>query len=129
MGTKYYWLSDEGRCEHCGRSDSEELHIGKSSGGWCFALHVIPELGINDLPDWLERWHRKGSRIRDEYGREVTPAEMWAVVMCRSRKGDVQSPEWYAQNHARPGPFGLARSTHNAKPGDGPYDLCSGEFS
>lgn len=38
MGTNYY-LHSQDPCEHCGRS-YPELHIGKSSAGWVFALHV-----------------------------------------------------------------------------------------
>lgn len=129
MGTNYYWNENKAACPTCGHSDSQEIHIGKSSAGWCFSLHVDPELGINDLPDWIERWHREGSSIRDEYGQTVTPAEMWAVVMCR--RGDVRRPQtgaWYLENNASRGPFGLARHGHKSTPGEGPYDLCSGEF-
>jgi hypothetical protein len=129
MGTNYYWREKKAPCPTCGHNSSEELHIGKSSGGWCFSLHVDPELGINDLPDWIERWHRTDSCIRDEYGRDVTPAEMWAVVMCRWNNRGAQEPEWYARNGGHLGPFGLARHIHHATPGDGPYDLCRGEFS
>lgn len=52
MGTNYY-LHTKPDCECCGRG-FEPLHIGKSSGGWCFSLHVMPEDNINTLDDWGE---------------------------------------------------------------------------
>lgn len=130
MGTNYYWQAGEDRCRECGRSDNEEIHIGKSSAGWCFMLHVDPAKEIEGLADWLERWFRDGSRIRDDYGTDITATEMWAIVMCRRRAiSEKMDGAWYARNHAKPGPLGLARSTYNATPGDGPYDLVTGEFS
>lgn len=66
MGTNYY-LQEKPPCDKCGR-EFERLHIGQSSAGWCFALHVIPELGINNLADWKKRWEEHPSVIRDEYG-------------------------------------------------------------
>lgn len=135
MGTNYYWTPAEKLCPTCGRGDAEEIHVGKSSAGWCFSLHVDPELGIRDLPDWIQRWHRKGSRIRDEYGKEISADEMWRVVMCRNGlwentvSDQTQDPTWYAKNGAKRGPFGLARHMHHAEPGDGPYDRCTGDFS
>lgn len=53
MGTNYY-AEYQPPCPTCGRQDPP-LHIGKSSAGWCFSLHVIPELGLNDWPEW-EAW-------------------------------------------------------------------------
>jgi hypothetical protein len=71
MGTNFYLRIDP--CERCGRSDVQ-LHIGKSSSGWCFALHVIPEEGINCLEDWEQKWAK--GKIFDEYGREISINDM-----------------------------------------------------
>lgn len=65
MGTNYY-LEPKPPCQCCGRP-FEQLHIGKSSAGWCFALHVIPERGIKDLDDWVRIWSQPEARIVDEY--------------------------------------------------------------
>ncbi len=54
MGTNYY-LHEKPDCECCGRP-FEALHIGKSSSGWCFSLHVMPEDMINTLDDWRSKW-------------------------------------------------------------------------
>ena len=65
MGTNYYSVKRD--IEHLVMMDfydlhercydldgNDVLHIGKSSSGWCFSLHVIPEQGINSLQDWVK---------------------------------------------------------------------------
>jgi hypothetical protein len=56
MGTNYYSVRrgveelDSDAFWALRDEDSDDcLHIGKSSLGWCFSLHVIPERGINTL--------------------------------------------------------------------------------
>ena len=49
MGTNYYLSSKP--CSCCGRKDSQR-HIGKSSAGWVFALHVYPDQAKGELA-WL----------------------------------------------------------------------------
>lgn len=68
MGTNYYWIKEDTTCPHCGRRDHDEvrIHIGKSSCGWCFSLHVDPSIGIRSLDDWIERFDT--GFIEDEYG-------------------------------------------------------------
>lgn len=111
MGTNFY-LESKPACETCGRP-FEDRHIGKSSMGWCFSLHVYPEDGINDLPDW-EKLFSTG-RIYDEYGATLTPTEMLARITERSH------------------PRGLARhpvdGTHTISKGAGTWDCCVGDFS
>ena len=112
MGTNFY-LNTE-CCEKCGRA-AEQLHIGKSSAGWCFALHVIPDEGINDLADWEARWSQPGMQIVDEYGETISPDEMKARICERQWDG------------------GLSRHSidghHCIGHGAGTYDLLPGEFS
>jgi hypothetical protein len=127
MGTNYYVSAQP--CAHCGRGP-DRLHIGKSSGGWCFSLHVIPELDINSLDDWRREWNKPGIRIFDEYGTDVSMQEMEKIILKRSWEGSQLGPEWYRINCAEPGPNGLARHSHKycVAHGDGTYDLISGEF-
>jgi hypothetical protein len=123
MGTNFY-LKKLSVCPHCGNELSspesepaEGLHIGKSSAGWCFSLHVYPdgkgEHQIKDLPDWIPLFEKYG--VIDEYGRERTVTEMVDVITKRSH------------------PKGLNR--HVAEqgrclgPGEGTWDLLIGEFS
>jgi hypothetical protein len=115
------------------------LHIGKASAGWCFALHVHPEHGINTLADWQEIWRRPNVTITDEYGHAVEPGMMLDEVIARSWSGHrVKLPyrdeaAWFRVNQAAPGPNGLARAVHNAAlppdPARDTYDLVTGDFS
>jgi len=63
MGMNYY-VEEKPACECCG-CKYEQIHIGKSSAGWCFSLHVIPEMGLNNLEDWVN--FLKDKAIVDEY--------------------------------------------------------------
>ena len=132
MGTNYYW-HEKDDCSECGRP-FEPRHIGKSSAGWCFSLHVYPDEDIQDLPDWEDLWKREGSVIRDEYGKPLTADEMRLIILARTwSRHDRLSADWYAENHAEAGPAGLARHQvdgwHCIKQGNGTYDLCIGDFS
>ncbi len=130
MGTNYYWLREtKPACEHCGRpAEVETIHIGKSSAGWCFSLHVTDE--IRSLIDWESRW-TSGGRIEDEYGRPLSPSQMRDVITLRSF-GSRGCRFDYVANHAQPGPLGLVRhriGEHCAGHGEGTWDLITGEFS
>ena len=137
MGTNYDWKA--GICPTCGHA-KEERHIGKYSGGWCFALHVYPEEEIYTLASWIKKWAEDPSGvIRNEYEEVISTDEMIDIITERPwpERNDVAlSPEWFRVNHAEPGPNGLAR--HVIEPGrangcighgEGPWDLLIGEFS
>ena len=106
MGTNYYW-HEKPPCSSCGRK-YEPLHIGKSSAGWCFALHIIPEEDINDLPDWQKLWDTPGSLIFNEYGDILSPAAMTGVITIRKCS---------------------LRHSYCTKHGSGTWDCIEGEFS
>lgn len=112
MGTNYY-LHRKQDCECCGRP-FEPLHIGKSSGGWRFALHVMPEDGINTLDDWRVLWSAPGAFIRDEYGEKVSIADMERLITER---------EW------RGGPVKRHDDQYCVGHGEGTWDYITGEFS
>lgn len=109
MGTNYYWHSRI--CDCCGRSDV--AHIGKSSYGWMFALHVIPEEDVNDVNDWVRRFHEEASVIRNEYDEEISIEEMLRIILERNST-------W--RRHTVDGRHCLYR-------GAGTWDAISGEFS
>ena len=128
MGTNYYWAQTP--CKECGRFD--ERHIGKSSVGWVFALNIYPELGINDLPDWEERFAR--GVIRNEYGDRISPDEMRDTIMRRGNPSAVpRSASFHRDNYSMEGPHGLLRCDpercSGVKPGAGTWDLHEGDFS
>ena len=97
------------------------LHIGKSSFGWCFSVHVIPERGINSLQDWEVLIRKPGAVILDEYDRPVTADEMMAVITERAAHGQYGSDQGPLNRHEI-GPYCLSW-------GPGPWDHCVGEFS
>jgi len=132
MGTNYYWYPKR-PCECCERP-FEPVHIGKSSGGWCFSLHIILEDGIHDLETWAEKFMIPGSYILNEYKTEISVPEMMDIITQRSwtRKACWTTTE-YEQNHAEPGPNGLVRhkvdGRHCVNHGQGTWDCIVGEFS
>jgi len=121
MGTNYY-LHDKPPCACCKR-EYEPRHIGKSSAGWCFALHVIPEDDINTIDDWRSLWSKSGCYIADEYGAKIEVDEMEKIITDRERlKGSKLTDDWLSANWAVRGPNGLAR--HKV---DGVYCLGHGD--
>lgn len=147
MGTNYYWRSNP--CPTC-KHIAEELHIGKSSAGWCFALQVFPD--ELDKPQNLEDWKRlfKSSEgdIFDEYGREIGSVEMldnitnraWEKSIEESLKEDPMNlyrgaslQQFLDQNQAELGPNNLLRARingyHCIGHGEGTWDLIAGDFS
>lgn len=130
-------------CECCGRPfERTTRHIGKSSVGWCFLLHVYPNEGIRYLQDWLPLLSQPGYVIEDEYGTVVEPDEILAVIERRgqSRPERTMPPpgypsltSFYRANYAQPGPRGFLRAQllegHCIGHGDGAWDYIIGEFS
>lgn len=105
MGTNYYFESDKLPFENT------KMHIGKSSGGWCFFLRVYPNLGINDLKDWEHIFNLNIGKISDEYDRDISPEEMAKEIKERFwNNPPKQDPKFYHRNFAVPGPKGLTRS-------------------
>jgi hypothetical protein len=139
MGTNYYFYDKPVR-ECCGR-DFESRHIGKSSAGWCFSLHLIPEDGINSLDDWRKLWSTPGSVIKNEYGEEVSVGDIEKTICQRSWNSTREYPngryksekEFLRENSATEGPSGLVRHAidgrHCVGHGEGTWDYIIGDFS
>lgn len=137
MGTNYYLHRNT--CPTCGHSD-EPIHIGKSSGGWCFSLHVIPEDGINTLNDWYKEISKDGI-VKNEYDEIVTIDELRDIVQNRGRDEKWESKpagysswqKFHSENYSEQGPNGLLRhkidGSHCIGHGEGTWDFIIGEFS
>lgn len=132
MGTNYYLHYDV--CPHCNRPSKVE-HIGKSSCGWCFSLHVIKDEGDEDilsLDDWRKEWNKPGNIIFDEYNRMISPAEMEKIITIRKARDEIDE-KFMEENQAVPGPNNMARSMidglHCIGHGEGTWDLIRGNFS
>lgn len=135
MGTNYYYVP-KAPCGTCQR-EFERRHIGKSSAGWVFALHVYPDESIHDLDQWLGLFNEPNSAIYDEYNQRLTPVQMLNVIMNRYRLGDKEhrTIEFMRENYAIEGPNGLLRANPAVRgddvigPGLGNWDRRVGEFS
>jgi len=134
MGTHYYAIVKESPVCDKVKSDcpkiEKRLHIGKSSGGWCFALRVYPERGLVSLASWKNFFKRH--KLFDEYGRLVHADEMVNIITDRSFDGQWADKD-LAENHAERGPNNLARSRVDGYRcvgnGLGTWDYFLGEFS
>jgi len=147
MGTNFYWKQEEKPpCECCQRPFIQEtIHIGKSSLGWCFSLHVTDE--IKSLDDWKKVWETKPGFIEDEYGDRISVEEMLDRITNREGKNEFNKPlkdpfnhyfswdHFHQRNYSQPGPKGLLRHKVNDPPnhcvghGEGTWDLITGYFS
>lgn len=137
MGTNYYWIKPASPpCRTCGRYDvAEERHIGKSSAGWCFTMHIYPEEGIKNFDDWKTLFQKEGTIIKDEYGRIVSLKDMYATIRNRHWGGrtDDLTEHYLSMNSAVRGPKGLLRHKieegHCIGHGKGTWDYIIGDFS
>ncbi len=135
MGTNYYLHKNP--CPHCGRSQ-ENVHIGKSSFGWCFSLHVEPAQDNfpHNLKDWQKLWDDPANKIFNEYGAEISSKEMMDIITNRMRfdKSNLRSFEvekMLNKGTCVVGPRNLLRHTDKCCVGHGgrkTYDLLTGEF-
>ena len=139
MGMNYYLKVNP--CRHCGHA-ATKLHIGKSSYGWTFALHVIPEYGLNDLPDWEEYWSLPNQQIEDEDGSPIAAADMRKIITERHGEswdtygwwaGYSDEADFHRLNYSERGPNNLLRRRlhegYCIGHGEGTWDLIAGEFS
>ena len=127
MGTNFYLKvkSPPGPCHACGHVPpvEERLHIGKSSAGWCFSLHVYPEDEYTpdeererpqSLEEWRVRFEAPKFMIEDEYDNPITAKEMMSIITERAQ-GLRHHP---ISDRACLGPG----------PDDATYDLITGYF-
>jgi len=132
MGTNYYAHDVSNTCPTCHHNPAKPLHIGKSSGGWVFALHTIPEDNLTSLDDWVSYLRSDSITIKDEYGDHVALDALLEVIMNRGRpEPQHMTPEWLRQNHAEIGPNNLARhpiGDHCAGHGTGTWSMTPGYF-
>lgn len=90
MGRNFYIREYE--CGKCGRY--EEVHLGKSSGGWEFAFQYNGGRyykNIEELREWL-----KDKQILDESGCEIPYKEFWSLV--ESKKGGLSHTKEYPKD-------------------------------
>lgn len=88
-----------------------QLHIGKSSYCWTFALHVYPRSDTrpHDLASWRVLFDDPQCIIVDEYNRQISRREMLNIILDRD----------YGHRQIVDGCSCIGW-------GDGSYDLCIG---
>jgi hypothetical protein len=134
MGMNYYHFdpSDMVTCCECGQQVPKKRHIGKSSGGWCFSLHVGDDCPMT-INEWQALLMKPSTYIQNEEREVVTVKEMLETITKRAWRRDRPMPyEDMRKNHAVPGPNGLLRhqvGEHCIAHGDGTYDYIRGSFS
>ena len=125
MSTNYYLHKPSNtKCNHCGHDPESEnniIHIGKSSYGWCFALHVNSALGINTLEDWKLKWAEEGMKIKNEYGDDVPAVDMLDIITTR-RAGNWSPKNLDPTRHKVDGVYCIGNGSDS-------FDLMIGEFS
>ncbi len=120
MGTNYYLIYNECKC--CNRYD--EIHLGKSSGGWKFTFQTIECLSLKkidhahaiadsdeeitiktwkDLNDFLYKYvvEFKTARIRDEYRDDCSYQDFVTLVLTKFAMESNKSHYWELKNDIR----------------------------
>lgn len=141
MGTNYYYQPQNKTCHHCGHDPSQRIHIGKSSVGWYFSLHVYDEgYGPKNLDDWKSLWE-SGGLIQDEYGEQINSQTMTKIITERSCNIKEIAPFGYSswesfhrQNTSEMGINGLLRhdmrlDTACLGHGESTYSMFNRDFS
>jgi len=126
MGTNFYMMTDS--CECCGHYDI--IHIGKSSAGWCFALKVYPDKGVNSLNDWKGYIYKIRPEIRNDCGDCFSYEDLFDIIENRRSPVGSQRHERY---YGEPGPNNLFRQKIDrvfcVGHGEGTWDYILGELS
>jgi len=79
MGTNYY-VRLKPACPTCKRP-FEEIHLGKSSGGWKFSLQLNGKRFWHDKTA-MKKWTKRKA-IFDEYGERISWADFWKLVEAK----------------------------------------------
>lgn len=91
MGTNYYTRK---KCACCGSvSDENDLHIGKSSGGWKFLFAPYPEMNLTSWREWRKYLAENENLclVFDEYGDQHTLAAVVAMVENKQRPDNLDA--------------------------------------
>jgi hypothetical protein len=128
MGTNYYATKKPHLIDKLRGAEDEYLHIGKSSGGWCFSLRMHREHGLVNLASWYKYLSSGTVIITNEYDAVVSLDDL--LVKITKRKWDRTG-----QNILDDGdtyhPDGCRRHAVESRVfhGAGTYDLLDVEFS
>lgn len=97
------------------------IHIGQSTYGWCFALHVYPEKGINTFDDWKEILEQDSAEIKDEYDNIIPLVNLLNVITSR------KDGHWCSIGRT-PSRHNIIEGNPSIGSGKGSWDYFTGEF-
>lgn len=128
MGTNYFVSKKPSLIGILQGGETEELHLGKSSVGWCFSLRIYPERGLVNLESWYRYMASGRTIITDEYGGEH---ELESIIdrIVNRRFNAHSTPKDSSRRQFHKDGCQRHRISEVCKPGKGPYDLCNYEFS
>ena len=94
MGTNYYASKEpEPPCSKCGHQVGEEqIHIGKSSGGWVFQFNQHPFIRMEVALSWYQFIELNELDIYDEYGKEISLDDFRGIVGTRTHPRGLHRP-------------------------------------
>ena len=141
MGTNYYIRQKE--CQHC-HHRPDDIHIGKSSAGWVFALHVDDQFKC--LDDYINYVKDNDLKIHNEYDEEIDVDSFKSICLDRGMSITIEQStnchnhlykttltvqQYLDRNHAVEGPRNLLRSKIDGHciGYDGDIDLIQSDFS
>jgi hypothetical protein len=135
-GYDFRWYHREGYTP----AQQEQIHLGKSSYGWVFALHVYPNAGVrswDDVQTLCRVLTENGWVLVDEYGDNLSVEDFIAVVTDRDpiEPSDERTPysRAVADDSLYDGVVGLWRSRPDGQyclgNGTGTWDFHFGSFS
>jgi len=113
MGTNFYYRKENNKCEHCGRFELEEYHIGKRSGGWNF---LFSDSKYKTARGWKKFIKANPDNIFNEYDEKVSLEDM------------LETMEWKGKEHIPDGDQILERHAHFWFKDSQGYDFTRGEF-
>lgn len=121
MGTNYYVRTPAcaNACEHC--SESERVHIGKTSVGWRLLFQGDTDWAPEQvMAEWMKL--AESGPIEDEYGQAITLAEFLAMADGRRDLRSHLEPQPDLGMNRYPTPSGYYVT-------DGGYEFCTRYFT
>lgn len=90
-------------------SSTEEIHIGKSSSGWCFTFDHNNWDYFDKTAESVKSFIND-SLIRDEYDRHITIDDFWKMV--EAKKGGLNAKTYYEKFPADRSPYSDGLDIH-----------------
>lgn len=114
----------------------EEIHVGKSSAGWVFLLHIHPDKNIYSLEDYCNIWYDPNIALYNEYDELISPKQLEHTICDRALEDDrltqAEIKQFCKENQCRyDASYGLFRYDLDefTIPTSKSYDITTKDFS